>query len=104
MVDLFSPCPASVSTATLPYTSHPNAICWRQGAFSVAQKAKVPVVPITLIGTGRLMPNGQEGRLFWGSGVRIVVHPPLPANTPADVLMDQTRKAIASKLPPELVA
>ena len=81
-----------------------NGACTRQGAFSVAQKAKVPVVPITLIGTGRLMPNGQEGRLFWGSGVRIVVHRPLPPDTPADVLMEKTRKAIASELPPELVA
>ncbi len=79
-------------------------MCTQQGAFSVAQKAKVPVVPITLIGTGRLMPNGQEGRLFWGSGVRIVVHPPLPPGTPADELVDQTRRAIASQLPPELVA
>ncbi len=61
-------------------------------------------MPITLIGTGRLMPNGQEGRLFWGSGVRIVVHPRLPPDTPADVLMEKTRKAIASELPPELVA
>ena len=64
----------------------------------------MPVVPITLIGTGRLMPNGQEGRLFWGSSVRIVVHPPLPPDTPADTLMEKTRKAIASQLPPELVA
>ena len=49
--------------------------CCSQGAFSVAAKAGVPVVPITLIGTGALMPNGQEGRLYPGDGVRIIVHP-----------------------------
>ena len=103
-MQLFSPRPAQCTIGYLSCTSHGKVICWRQGAFSVAQKAKVPVVPITLIGTGRLMPNGQEGRLFWGTGVRIIVHPPLPPETPADVLMDSTRKAIASELPPELVA
>ena len=54
-----------------------RAVCLLQGAFSVAVKAKVPVVPITLIGTGALMPNGQEGKLYAGEGVRIVVHPPV---------------------------
>lgn len=38
-----------------------------QGAFSVAAKRKVPVVPITLQGTGELMPVGAEGRLFSGT-------------------------------------
>ena len=75
-----------------------------QGAFSIAQKAKVPVIPITLIGTGRLMPNGKEGRLYWGSGVKIVVHPRIEAGTPADQQIEQARKAIASRIPPELVA
>jgi hypothetical protein len=37
-----------------------------QGAFSVAAKAKVPVVPITLVGTGALMPNNKEYLLFPG--------------------------------------
>ena len=75
-----------------------------QGAFSIAHKANVPVIPITLIGTGRLMPNGQEGRLYWGSGVKIVVHPRIEPGTPADRLTDQARKTIASRIPPELVA
>ena len=37
-----------------------------QGAFSVAAKAGVPVVPVTLLGTGAKMPNGQEGKMFPG--------------------------------------
>lgn len=75
-----------------------------QGAFSVAQKANVPVIPITLIGTGRLMPNGEEGHLFWGSGVKIIVHPRIEPGTKADQSTDQARMAIASRIPPELVA
>ena len=73
-----------------------------QGAFSVAAKAKVPVVPVTLIGTGALMPNGQESRMYNGS-VRMVVHPPIPPSTP-DAMMEATRSQIASCLPPSMVA
>lgn len=71
-----------------------------QGAFSVAAKAKVKVVPITLIGTGRRMPNKQESRLFPGD-VEVVVHPPLgPAS--AEELLSASREAIRSSLPPEM--
>lgn len=52
-----------------------------QGAFSVAVKTGSPVVPITLIGTGKLMPNGQESRLYGGRGVKIVVHPRIQVQT-----------------------
>lgn len=73
-----------------------------QGAFSVAAKAKVPVVPVTLVGTGALMPNGQEGRMY-GGRVRMVVHPPIPPGTP-DAMMEAARQQIASCLPPAMVA
>ena len=71
-----------------------------QGAFSVAAKAKVPVVPVTMIGTGRLMPNKQESRMFPGN-VRVVVHPPIEA-TSADKMLEKAREAIQSRLPPEM--
>ena len=71
-----------------------------QGAFSVAAKAKVPIVPITLIGAGRLMPNKQESRMFPGN-VKVVVHPIIEPAT-ADKMMQQARDAIQSKLPPEM--
>lgn len=32
----------------------------------MAAKAKVPVVPVTLVNTGDLMPNGHEGLLYSG--------------------------------------
>ncbi len=73
-----------------------------QGAFSVAAKAKVPVVSITLIGTGRLMPNGQEGKLYRG-GVKMIVHQPIPPST-ADKMLNEARRLIAAPLPPSLVA
>lgn len=76
---------------------------FKKGAFSVAVKTGVPVVPITLIGTGALMPNGQEAKLYSGDAVRIIVHPPITSNN-ANTLMNEARAAIASRLPPSLVA
>lgn len=72
-----------------------------QGAFSVAAKAGVRVVPITLIGTGRKMPNKQESRLFPGD-VEVVVHPPIGPGS-ADELLKASKDAIASSLPPEML-
>ncbi|KAG2434449.1 hypothetical protein HYH02_012279 [Chlamydomonas schloesseri] len=75
---------------------------FKKGAFSVAAKAGVEVVPITLLGTGALMPSGKESQLRPGQ-VTIVVHKPLPASKDADKLCDAARVAVASSLPPELV-
>ncbi|KAF8056785.1 1-acyl-sn-glycerol-3-phosphate acyltransferase [Scenedesmus sp. PABB004] len=76
---------------------------FKKGAFSVAVKAGAPVVPITLLGTGRVMPAGREGQMF-GGRVRIVVHPPIPAaGRGADKVCEEARAAVASALPPELV-
>lgn len=73
-----------------------------QGAFSVASKAKVPIVPVTLLGTGHLMPNGQEGRMYNGR-VRMIVHPPIAPGSP-DATMEEARRQIASALPAWAVA
>ncbi|KAI8468957.1 MAG: hypothetical protein J3K34DRAFT_425405 [Monoraphidium minutum] len=76
---------------------------FKKGAFSVAVKAKAPVVPITLIGTGDVMPSGREGEMY-GGHVTIVVHPPIPtAGADADAVCDAARRAVASALPAELV-
>ena len=72
-----------------------------QGAFSVAAKAGMPVVPITLLGTGKMMPNKKENLLFNGSA-RIIVHPRVePQN--ANNMLTETRDKIKSRLPPSLV-
>ena len=68
-----------------------------QGAFSIAAKAKVPVVPVTLIGTGKLMPNGDEGKVYNGS-VTMIVHPLIQPKK-ADEMLLESRAAIASRLP-----
>lgn len=73
-----------------------------QGAFSVASKAGVPIVPVTLLGTGRLMPNGQEGKMYNGR-VRVVVHSPIAPGNP-DQTMEEARRVIASALPAGAVA
>ena len=71
-----------------------------QGAFSIAAKAGVPVVPVTLVGTGGLMPNGQEARLF-GGRARVIVHPCIPPSKDADAMMAAARTVIVQSLPPE---
>ncbi|KAK9124938.1 hypothetical protein Scep_013784 [Stephania cephalantha] len=69
---------------------------FKKGAFSVAAKTGVPVVPITLVGTGKLMPPGTEGTLNSGS-VKIVIHKPIEGNNP-DELCERAKTAIASAL------
>ncbi|GFY85723.1 phospholipid/glycerol acyltransferase family protein [Actinidia rufa] len=67
-----------------------------KGAFSIAAKTKVPVVPITIIGTGKIMPSGRERILNPGS-VRIVIHKPIEGNN-ADMLCNEARNVIADVL------
>ncbi|GFH25257.1 PlsC domain-containing protein, partial [Haematococcus lacustris] len=50
---------------------------FKKGAFSVAVKAGVDIVPVTLLGTGDLMPSGSESVLRPGK-VIITVHPAIP--------------------------
>ncbi|XP_002961230.2 1-acyl-sn-glycerol-3-phosphate acyltransferase CHLREDRAFT_174358 [Selaginella moellendorffii] len=69
---------------------------FKKGAFSCAAKAKVPVVPIALVGTGHLMPNGKENVLRTGK-VKIVIHPRVQGGT-ADELCDQAQKYIVSSV------
>lgn len=72
---------------------------FKKGAFSIAAKTKVPVVPITLMGTGDIMPAGLEGRLYPGS-VKVIIHRPIEGND-ANMLCDEARKKIADTLTSE---
>ncbi|KAJ1410343.1 Phospholipid/glycerol acyltransferase [Sesbania bispinosa] len=69
---------------------------FKKGAFSIAAKTNAPVVPITLIGTGQIMPAGREGIVNPGS-VKVVIHKLLDGNDP-DMLCKEARKTIASVL------
>ncbi|KAJ4832606.1 hypothetical protein Tsubulata_027155 [Turnera subulata] len=73
-----------------------NLGTFKKGAFSVAAKTGVPVIPITLIGTGKIMPAGMEGILNSGS-VRVVVHKPIEGSDPT-VLCNKAQNAVASAL------
>ena len=64
-------------------------------------RLQVPVVPITLLGTGAIMPSQQELSMYPGH-VRVIVHPRVQPKT-ADSMMQEARGAIASGLPASLV-
>jgi 1-acyl-sn-glycerol-3-phosphate acyltransferase len=68
----------------------------QKGAFNVAAKGNVPVVPIALIGTGKLMPNGLESTLRPGK-VTVVIHPRIQGGT-VDELCTRTRDVIAQTI------
>lgn len=69
---------------------------FKRGAFSVATKTGAPVIPITLIGTGKLMPSGMEGILNSGS-VKVIIHRPIQGNN-AETLCSEARNVIADTL------
>ncbi|CAA6663637.1 unnamed protein product [Spirodela intermedia] len=69
---------------------------FKKGAFSVAARTGAPIVPITLMGTGGLMPSGMEGFLNSGD-VKVVIHKPVQGNN-ADKLCGDARSTIADTL------
>ena len=71
---------------------------FKKGPFFLAMECGVPVVPVTLRGTGALLPKGRL-RLKRGT-VEVVLHKPLqPADYPnREALKEAVRAAIASAL------
>ncbi|KAL8247773.1 hypothetical protein R6Q59_008989 [Mikania micrantha] len=69
---------------------------FKKGAFSIAAKTGVPVVPITLVGTGKMMPAGMEGILNPGS-VKIIIHQSLQGDNP-DTLCNKAVNVISNEL------
>ncbi|KAK1422039.1 hypothetical protein QVD17_24881 [Tagetes erecta] len=69
---------------------------FKKGAFSIAAKTGAPVVPITLVGTGKIMPAGMEGILNPGS-VKIIIHQPLQGDNP-DALCNEAFNIISNEL------
>ncbi len=72
---------------------------FKKGPFFLAMACGVPVVPVTLVGTGALLPKGRL-QLRRGT-VDVVVHPSLlPGDFPdRDALQAAVRASIASALP-----
>eukprot|EP00798_Chlamydomonas_sp_ICE-L_P029540 gene29540-5888_t len=57
---------------------------FKKGAFSIVVKSGCDVVPITITGTGKIMPSGKESQMYSGK-VKIVVHPTIkPQGKTAD--------------------
>ncbi len=77
---------------------------FKKGAFRIAMGEQLPVLPVTILGTGDVLPS-KSLRLFPGRA-RIVIHPAIePVEESADSLrelMNETRVTIASALPAEL--
>ena len=78
---------------------------FKKGAFRVAASQKLPILPVTIIGT-RDIQKPKSLAIFPGR-VKMVIHPAIEVNgseEASDVLelMTQTRVAIASALPEEL--
>jgi 1-acyl-sn-glycerol-3-phosphate acyltransferase len=77
---------------------------FKKGAFRVATSQKLPVLPVTIIGT-RDVQKPKSLFIFPGR-IRMVVHPPIEVEEEdaeaVNRLMAQTRQAIASALPGEL--
>ncbi|XP_017644159.2 1-acyl-sn-glycerol-3-phosphate acyltransferase BAT2, chloroplastic-like isoform X2 [Gossypium arboreum] len=69
---------------------------FKKGAFTVAAKTGVPVIPMTLIGTGEIMPAGMEHVVNSGS-VKLIIHKPIKGNDP-EILRLLARNTILDTL------
>ena len=73
---------------------------FKKGAFIMAIQAEAPIVPITITGSAAIQPPGRYG--IRPGRIRIVIHDPIETRGMAfddrDVLIQQTRAAIASEL------
>jgi len=78
---------------------------FKKGAFRVATSQKLPILPITIIGTRNI--QSPKSMLIFPGRIRMVIHPAIEVEgeeKASDIrqLMTQTRTAIASALPEEL--
>jgi 1-acyl-sn-glycerol-3-phosphate acyltransferase len=74
---------------------------FKKGAFRLAIDQDIPVLPVTLVGTRDIMP-ARSLKPFPGS-VRMIIHPAItPQGKDVEQLLEETRRAISSALPPEL--
>ena len=78
---------------------------FKKGAFRVAVSQKLPVLPITIIGTRDI--QKPKSLFIFPGRIKMVIHPAIEMSgqeAASDILelMSQTREAIASALPAEL--
>ncbi len=74
---------------------------FKRGAFRLAVEQDLPILPVTLIGTRDVLPS-HSLRLFPGP-IKMVIHPAIdPAGKSVEELMEESRAAMTSAMPPEL--
>ncbi len=74
---------------------------FKKGAFRLAIDQGLPLLPVTLVGTRNVLP-AKSLRLFPGP-IRMVIHPEIDSHGKSvEQLMEETRAAITSGMPPEL--
>lgn len=84
-----------------------SLINFKKGPFSMARRAGVPMVPITIKGTNAMMPSKKEYLMYTSkAGVELVVHPMVSAKEVQSMdegeLVKSVRGIIESALPPAL--
>ncbi len=76
---------------------------FKKGAFIMALRARVPIVPVSIMNSAGIQPPGQYA--IHPGVVEVVFHDPIPTEhlsmEDRDRLVEQTRSAIASCLPAE---
>ena len=74
---------------------------FKTGAFRLSVDQDLPILPVTLVGTRDVLP--AKSILLFPGAIRMVIHPAIyPAGKNADEMMEATRGAITSAMPPEL--
>ncbi|MFZ5571330.1 MAG: lysophospholipid acyltransferase family protein [Thermodesulfobacteriota bacterium] len=76
---------------------------FKKGAFRFAADLGLPILPITIVGTGEILPKNTVD-LFPGR-VLMTIHPPIDIHgydaENLEILMDKVRSVIESALPPD---
>jgi len=74
---------------------------FKKGAFKMAYKAGAPVIPVSIVGAGKVMPPHWMFPLKPARNVaKVVIHEPVESvGKTEDELADEVRKAMISGLP-----
>jgi 1-acyl-sn-glycerol-3-phosphate acyltransferase len=82
----------------------PQMVPFKDGAFTMAIQQQVPIVPITLLNTYKILPDTKKVRVY-GQPLRAIIHPPISTigMTQADVerLREETYRVIDAELQKE---
>jgi 1-acyl-sn-glycerol-3-phosphate acyltransferase len=73
---------------------------FKKGAFRMAQDLDLPVLPVSIAGSGQILPAGTLN--VTRHPVRLIIHPPLPQPGTEDSdqqLLEQSHRIIAASLP-----